>query len=78
MAGRNVMKTETEPKGTTIEFSDAGPDKDGKRRFTLTWPIEPRWDGFKDHPVLVSRRGQCFHSAQFREFIAKGAVDITK
>jgi len=67
-----------EQKDTTIEFSDTGPDKDGKRRFTLTWPVEPRLEGFKDNPVLVSRRGQCFHSAQFHGFLAKGAVNITK
>lgn len=67
-----------EKKDWTIEFSDAGPDKEDKRRFMLTWPIEPRWDGFKENPVLVTRRGQCFHSVQWREFLAKGAVDITE
>lgn len=66
------------PAGMTIEFDDAGPDKEDKRRFTLTWPVEPRVEGFPNDPVLVTRRGQCFNSAQWREFLAKGALDVTK
>jgi len=68
--------TRTSPR-RTLEFHDEGPDKDGKRRFTLTWPIEPRWDGFKGEPVLVSQRGRCFHSAQFHDFLAQGFEDVT-
>lgn len=54
------------------------PDEEGKRRFTLTWPVEPRVEGFPNDLVLVTRRGQCFNSAQWREFLAKGALDVTK
>ena len=81
---KKVMKKPTkkpkpafdEQKDTTIEFSDTGPDKDGKRRFTLAWPVEPRLVGFKGSERISTRRGQCFHSAQWREFLAKGAVEI--
>lgn len=65
--------------GTTIEFSDAGPDEEGRRRFTLTWPIEPRLVGFPSKGlVLQTHQGQCSHSVQWREFIARGAKVVGK
>lgn len=66
--------------GMTIEFSDDGPDREDRRRFTLTWPVEPRWEGFplSGPMVLVTRRGQCFNSAQWRGFLKQGAIDVTK
>lgn len=62
--------------GWTIEFDDKGPDKYDRRRFTLAWPVEPRLDGFKGKEVLITRRGQCFNSAQWRGFLARGAKQV--
>jgi hypothetical protein len=68
----------------TITFDDKGPDEDGRRRFTLTWPIEPMtflapaFAGGPMRKVTVRRRGQCFHSAQWRDFIDSGFVVTEK
>lgn len=62
----------------TIEFHDKGPDREDRRFFTLTWPIKPRLDGFPGAPVLVKRRAQCFNSRQWRDFLKRGAKDVSE
>lgn len=66
----------TAPTGMTIEFEDNGPDREDRRHFTLTWPVAPHTEGFPltGPTKLVTRRAQCFFSAQWRGFIAKGAI----
>lgn len=62
---------------TTIEFHDAGPDKLDRRQFTLRWPTEPRTEVFRGRLVTTAQRAQVFFSAQWHQFLAEGAVEVT-
>jgi hypothetical protein len=59
------MKTgRTNLRDLTIEYHDAAPDRDGKRRFTL------RWTGYRADLRRNGQRAQCFH-ADVRPYLTK-------
>ena len=60
----------------TIEFHDKGPDDEDCRRFTLTWPIEPRKIIVQGKELTQISQSQCFFSTQWRTFLAQGFVQV--
>lgn len=61
-----------------ICFDDNGPDEQDRRRFTLFWITAPRSEIVRGKIRTSTQRAQCFFSAQWRQFLAAGAVEMVK